>query len=69
VFERGVGETLACGSGACAAVAVLRRRGRVAESVRVALPGGTLQVSWRGDGEPVLLQGPAEFVYEGEWLT
>jgi hypothetical protein len=49
VFERGVGETLACGSGACAAVAILRRRGRVGDAVRVALPGGTLAVSWAGD--------------------
>jgi len=70
VFERGVGETLACGSGACAAVAILRRRGRVGDAVRVALPGGTLAVSWAGDdAAPVFLEGPAEFVYEGEWLT
>jgi len=70
VFERGVGETLACGSGACAAVAVLRRRGRVGDAVRVALPGGVLAVTWAGDhASPVFLEGPAEFVYEGEWLT
>ena len=69
VWERGVGETLACGSGACAAVAILRRRGRVGDAVRVALPGGELAVSWAGDASPVFLEGPAEFVYEGEWLT
>ena len=69
VFERGVGETLACGSGACAAVVILRRRGRVGETVRVALPGGVLAVSWAGGEAPVFLEGPAEFVYEGVWLT
>jgi diaminopimelate epimerase len=69
VFERGTGETLACGSGACAAVAVLAKRRRLGPSVRVALPGGELKVSWAGDGESVWMQGPAEFVYEGEWQT
>ena len=69
VFERGVGETLACGSGACAAVAVLARRGRVGRDVAVALPGGTLQVSWAGPGQPVWMAGPAEFVFEGEFIA
>lgn len=68
VFERGVGETLACGSGACAAVAVLARRGRVqAEAgVRVDLPGGTLQVQRDGATGALRLSGPAVFVFEGD---
>ena len=68
VFERGVGETLACGSGACAAVVALRRRGLLAASVTVDLPGGRLEVRWRGPGDPVYLIGPARFVFEGEYL-
>jgi diaminopimelate epimerase len=68
VYERGVGETLACGSGACAAVAVLMRQGRVGPAVRVDLPGGTLQIDWAGEGQPVFMRGPAAFVFEGEWI-
>lgn len=68
VFERGVGETLACGSGACAAVAILVRQGRVARAVRVDLPGGTLHIDWPSDDAPVLMRGPAAFVFEGEWI-
>jgi diaminopimelate epimerase len=67
VVERGVGETLACGSGACAAVAVLARRGRVGPRVAVALPGGVLQIAWDGPGQPLWMTGPAEFVFEGEF--
>lgn len=67
VYERGVGETLACGSGACAAVAVLARRGRVGEQVAVQLPGGTLQLRWPGAGHPIHMAGPATFVFEGEF--
>jgi diaminopimelate epimerase len=67
VFERGVGETLACGSGACAAVAVLARRGRLGAEVAVELPGGTLHVAWRGPGEPLWMAGPTAFVFEGEF--
>lgn len=67
VHERGVGETLACGSGACAAVAVLNRRGRVDHSVSVELPGGTLRVDWNGRG-PIRLAGPTAFVFEGTLL-
>lgn len=67
VFERGVGETLACGSGACAAVAALRRAGRLDARVTVRLPGGALEVTWPGEGRPVRLRGPATFVFEGEW--
>lgn len=68
VHERGVGETLACGSGACAAVAVMARRGRVGRSVAVDLPGGTLRVDWDGIG-PIRLSGPTTFVFEGTLLT
>ena len=65
VYERGAGETLACGTGACAAVAVGRRYGPLAEQVRVDLPGGTLVVRWPGPGEPVWLTGPAETAFDG----
>lgn len=65
VFERGVGETLACGTGACAAVAVGRRRGQLLEDVRVDLPGGTAKVSWAGTGEHIWLTGPATTVFTG----
>ncbi len=65
VYERGVGETLACGSGACAAVAVLVRRGRIARHVAVTLPGGTLEIDWPADDAPMRMRGPAEFVFEG----
>jgi diaminopimelate epimerase len=67
VVERGVGETLACGSGACAAVAVLARQGKVGRKVDVQLPGGTLTIEWQGEGAPVRMAGPAAFVFEGEW--
>lgn len=65
VFERGVGETQACGSGACAAVVVGRQWGLLQERVNVNLPGGQLMVQWAGDGEPVWMTGPAESVFEG----
>jgi diaminopimelate epimerase len=68
VHERGAGWTRACGTGACAAVAVLRRRGRVAEHVTVELPGGMLEIEWRGAGHTLWMTGPAAFVFEGEWL-
>ncbi|MEP6483605.1 MAG: diaminopimelate epimerase [Rudaea sp.] len=66
VWERGAGATLACGSGACAAVAILRRRGKLDDDVSVELPGGTLQLQWSGEGSPMWMTGPAEFVFEGE---
>jgi len=66
VFERGVGETLACGTGACAAVAVGRRHGPLAEEVKVDVPGGRLVVQWPGPGEPIWLTGPAETAFEGQ---
>lgn len=68
VFERGSGETLACGSGACAAAVVLMRRGRLASTARVALPGGILTIAWAGGDSPVWMTGPATFVFEGEWM-
>lgn len=64
VYERGVGETLACGTGACAAVVAGQRLGRLDDEVAVQLPGGQLVVSWRGDAEPVWLTGNAEFTSE-----
>jgi diaminopimelate epimerase len=66
VFERGAGETRACGTGACAAVAVARRHGPLAEEVRVDLPGGRLAVRWPGPGRPIWLTGPAETAFEGQ---
>jgi diaminopimelate epimerase len=65
VFERGVGETRACGTGACAAVAVGRRQGLLAADVRVDLAGGTAEVSWGGGGEHAWLTGPALTVFSG----
>jgi diaminopimelate epimerase len=65
VFERGVGETLACGTAACAAAAVGRRRGFLNADVRVDLPGGTAHVSWPGPGEHLWLTGPAATVFTG----
>jgi diaminopimelate epimerase len=65
VFERGTGETLACGTGACAAVAIGRRHGPLADEVRVDTRGGRLIVGWRGAGEPIWLTGPAETSFEG----
>ena len=66
VFERGAGETLACGTGACAAVVAGIRRGVLDSPVRVDARGGTLSIAWAGTGAPVFLSGPAETVYEGE---
>lgn len=69
VYERGVGETRACGSGACAAAVVLMRRGKVDNQVTVALPGGDLRIGWAGGDAPVAMAGPAVFVFEGEWVA
>ncbi|MDO3383072.1 diaminopimelate epimerase [Gilvimarinus algae] len=66
VFERGVGETLACGTGACAAVVTGRIRGLLDERVSVHLPGGKLEIRWAGDGEPVIMKGPATNVFHGQ---
>ncbi|RMG58453.1 MAG: diaminopimelate epimerase, partial [Gammaproteobacteria bacterium] len=65
VHERGAGETLACGTGACAAVVAGRTLGLLDERVRVDLPGGTLVISWPGEGAPVIMTGPATTVFEG----
>jgi diaminopimelate epimerase len=65
VYERGVGETLACGTGACAAVAVGRRHGLLDDDVRVDLPGGTARVSWTAAGGHLWLTGPAATVFSG----
>lgn len=65
VFERGAGETRACGTGACAAVVAGRLRNLLAEQVTVGLPGGELVVSWAGEGMSVRMTGPAVWVFEG----
>ncbi len=65
VYERGAGETLACGSGACAAVVAGRLQGLLDADVKVELTGGILDVTWKGDQNPVILTGPACRVYEG----
>jgi diaminopimelate epimerase len=65
VWERGVGETRACGTGACAAVAVLNDCGAVDSNVTVELPGGSLGVEWHGRGTPAWLRGPSRKVFEG----
>lgn len=65
VFERGVGETLACGSGACATVIAGRLQKLLNAEVKVKLPGGELIVHWEGKGSPVFLTGPAENVFKG----
>ena len=67
VFERGAGETLACGTGACAAVVAGRRLGLLDERVNVTTRGGNLAIRWAGEGSPVLMKGPARTVFEGEW--
>jgi diaminopimelate epimerase len=66
VFERGAGETLACGTGACAAVVAGIRRGLLDSPVRVSARGGELSIAWAGEGAPVYLSGPAVTVFEGE---
>ncbi len=65
VYERGSGETLACGTGACAAVVAGQLLGILNRRVEVQLPGGQLVVEWQGEGNPVVMSGPAEAVFEG----
>lgn len=65
VFERGCGETLACGTGACAAVVAGRLQGLLDEQVSVSLPGGELRIQWQGAGQPVAMTGPAVTVFRG----
>ncbi|MEY3808342.1 MAG: hypothetical protein RI893_1318 [Pseudomonadota bacterium] len=66
VFERGAAETLACGSGACAAVVIGIEHNLLEHTVCVELPGGELTINWPGRGEPVLMTGPAVSVFEGQ---
>ena len=66
VYERGAGETLSCGTGACAAVVAGIRRGLLDDTVHVATRGGTLTITWAGGEQPVLMTGPAITVFEGE---
>ncbi len=66
VFERGAGETLSCGTGACAAVVAGIRRGLLDATVHVATRGGNLSITWEGGGSPVLMTGPAITVFDGE---
>ena len=66
VFERGAGETLACGTGACAAAVAGIRRGLLDSPVRVTMRGGELSIAWNGQDQPVLMTGPAVTVFEGE---
>lgn len=68
VWERGSGETMACGTGACAIGVVSRLLGYTGDRVDITLPGGTLTIEWDGEGE-VFLEGPAEEVFSGEWKT
>jgi len=67
VWERGAGETPACGTGACAAVVAGIRRGLLDSQVRVETRGGWLRIEWPGPGAPVMMTGPATTVFEGEW--
>ena len=66
VYERGAGETLACGTGACAAVVAGISRGRLDTPVRVTTHGGDLRITWAGGAHPVMMTGPAETVFEGD---
>lgn len=68
VYERGSGQTFACGSGACAAVAAGRELGLLGEEVVVEQPGGALVIRWPDAKQPLIMVGPAETVFEGEWL-
>ena len=66
VYERGAGETQACGSGACGAVAVGILQGLLDENVKVSLPGGDLNISWQGPGKPLYMTGPTTHVFDGQ---
>jgi diaminopimelate epimerase len=66
VYERGAGETLACGTGACAAVVSGKLQGLLDDEVTVELPGGELMISWAGLDEPVIMTGPATYVFKGQ---
>ncbi|MBO1255879.1 diaminopimelate epimerase [Alteromonas sp. 5E99-2] len=66
VFERGVGETQACGTGACAAVAIGQIQGKLDRDVSVTLPGGTLNIRWNGPGSVLKMTGPTKHVFDGQ---
>lgn len=66
VYERGVGETLACGTGTCAAVVAGIKQGWLGSKVTAHLLGGDLHIEWQGEGHPILMTGPAEKVFEGQ---
>ncbi len=66
VYERGAAETLACGSGACAAMVVGHLQGKLGKRVKVELPGGYLNIEWQGEGKPLWMTGPAQHVYDGQ---
>lgn len=66
VFERSAGETLACGTGACAAVVAGRLQQKLNSEVKVNLPGGSLRIRWEGEGHPVIMTGPAVTVFHGQ---
>ena len=68
VWERGSGETLACGTGACAIAVAARLSGHCGDEVDITLPGGTLHIQWDGHGE-VMMEGPATEVFTGEWAA
>ena len=69
VWERGAGETLSCGTGACAAAVAVMRRGLADSPLRVKTRGGDLVIAWEGEGTPLFMAGPAASVFEGEWTT
>lgn len=66
VYERGVGETHACGSGACAAAVAAIKQGLVDKTIEIKLLGGKLTIEWQGEGQPILMTGPAETVFHGK---
>lgn len=65
VYERGAAETMACGSGACAAMVILRRAGKISATVHVTQAGGVLIITWNGEEAPVMMTGPAVYIYKG----
>jgi len=67
VWERGTGETLACGTGACATTVACVLRGKTHRKIELELSGGTLFIEWRESDNHVLMTGPAEFVFDGVW--
>lgn len=69
VFERGAGETLACGSGACAAVAIGQIQGKLGKEVQVDLPGGSLRIRWQGRDSVLKMTGPAEHIFDGTLIV